>query len=54
MRKKLLQHTLLAAIAAWAMHLAQDQTAADSAWAAAPQAQPTQPSAWASQSWALR
>lgn len=54
MRKKLLQHTLLAAVAAWAMHLAQGQTSADSVLSAASPSQPALMGAWASQSWALR
>lgn len=36
MRKKLLQHTLLVAVAAWAMHLAHGPSAADTSFAASP------------------
>ena len=38
MRKKLLQHTLLAAVAAWALHMAQGPSAADRPFAAGPMA----------------
>ncbi len=36
MRKKLLQHTLLVAVAAWAMHLAHGPSAADTSFAVGP------------------
>ena len=45
MRKKLLQHTLSAAIAAWALSMAQGQFTTDTQLAAAPSA---------AQAWALR
>lgn len=38
MRKKLLQHTLLAAVAAWALHMAQGPSATDRPFAAGPMA----------------
>lgn len=36
MRKKLLQHTLLVAVAAWAMHLAHGPSSTDTSLAAGP------------------
>ena len=36
MRKKLLQHTLLAAVAAWALHMAQSPSAAERPFAVGP------------------